>query len=102
MISYIFLITFFAIFLCKYFADLKTLPPGPLLPIPILRWLPWTEFYGKNDMEIILSLEKKYKGVFNVHLRYRRVVMMSDFEKVQVKKVLAVIFKVINVKNVSL
>ena len=44
----------------------------------------WSEFYGKNDMEIIIELEKRYNGIFSVHVGYREVVIISDFEKVQV------------------
>ena len=35
-------------------------------------------------MEIILTLRKEYEGgIFSVNLGYRRVTIMSDFEKVQ-------------------
>ena len=66
------------------FAHRRALPPGPILPLPILRRLWWSRFYGKNEMEIILTLRKEYDGgIFSVNLGYRRVTIMSDFDKVQ-------------------
>ena len=73
--------------LCKWFAHLRALPPGPVLPTPILRCLWWSRFYRKNDMDIILALEKEYGGIFTVNLGYRRVAIMSDFDTVQVLKI---------------
>ena len=37
-------------------------------------------------MEIILALEKQYEGIFSINIGYKRVIMMSDFDKVQVQK----------------
>ena len=84
MILVLLAIGFVSLFTFKWLFDRRFLPPGPLLPLPILRHLWWSEFYGKNDMEIIIELEKRYDGIFSVHVGYREVVIISDFEKVQV------------------
>ena len=87
MILVLLAIGFFSVYIFKWLIDRQFQPPGPpeqLLPLPILRHLWWSEFYGKNDMEIIIELEKRYDGIFSVHLGYRKVVIISDFEKVQV------------------
>jgi len=83
MLVLILFIGLLTILLWRWFSALKSFPPGPIVPLPILRKLPWSEFYGKTDLDIILALEDRYDGVYNVHLGNKRVVIMSDFDKVQ-------------------
>ena len=85
MITTLLFLGIFSVLILKWLQTNKSLPPGPILPLPILRRLFWSEFYKKNDLEIICALEKKYNGVFSVHLGYRKAVLVSDFEKVQVR-----------------
>ena len=86
MISAALTIVILSLLLLRWFGHVRTLPPGPVLPLKILRRLWWSKFYGKNDMEIILALEKQYEGIFSINIGYKRVIMMSDFDKVQVQK----------------
>ena len=80
MITTLLFLGIFSVLILKWLQTNKSLPPGPILPLPILRRLFWSEFYKKNDLEIICALEKKYHGVFSVHLGYRKAVLISDFE----------------------
>ena len=84
MIATLLFLGIFSVLILKWLQIYKSFPPGPFLPLPTLRHLFLSEFYRKNDLEIICELEKKYNGVFSVHLGYRKIVLMSDFEKVQV------------------
>ena len=85
MLSILLVVTLVAILTYNWVAHLRALPLGPLLPLPILRRLWWSRFYRKNKMDIILTLRREYKGgIFSVNLGYRRVTIMSDFDKVQV------------------
>ena len=74
-----------ALLLLKWRARLRNIPPGTILPLKILihRW--WSKLYGKNGMEIILALKEEYGGIFSIHIGYKRVIIMADFDKVQVK-----------------
>ena len=84
MLSVLLVVALVALLTCNWFVHLRALPPGPILPLPILRHLWWSRFYRKNDMDIILTLRREYEGgIFSVNLGYRRVTIMSDFEKVQ-------------------
>ena len=86
MISAALTIVILSLLLLKWIVHLRALPPGPVLPLKILQRLWWSKFYGKNDMEIILALEKQYEGIFSINIGYKRVIIMSDFDKVQVQK----------------
>ena len=86
MISAALTIVILSLLLLKWIVHLRTLPPGPVLPLKILQRLWWSKFYGKNEMEIILALEKQYEGIFSINIGYKRVIIMSDFDKVQVQK----------------
>ena len=86
MISAALTIVILSLLLLKWIVHLRALPPGPVLPLKILQCLWWSKFYGKNEMEIILALEKEYEGIFSINIGYKRVIMMSDFDKVQVQK----------------
>ena len=74
------------ILVLKWVSHLRALPPGPLLPLPILRgFCFWSSFYGKSDIDIILALEREYGGVFAVNTGSRRMVIISDIDKVHVR-----------------
>ena len=85
MISTILVAAVVTILILKWVAYLRALPPGPILPLPVLRRMWWSKFYGKNDVDIILGLEKEYGGTFSVNTGSRRAVIMSDIDKVQVR-----------------
>ena len=84
MISLLLVTAILAILLLRWAARLRELPPGPVLPLHILRHLWWSKFYGKSDVEIIRTLQKEYGGIFSVNIGYTRAIVMSDFDKVQV------------------
>ena len=86
MISAALTIVILSLLLLKWIVHLRALPPGPVLPLKILQRLWWSKFYGKDEMEIILALEKEYEGIFSINIGYKRVIIMSDFDKVQVQK----------------
>ena len=74
------------ILILKWVSHLRALPPGPFLPLPILRgFCFWSKFYGKSNIDIILDLEKEYGGIFTVNTGNRRVVIISDIDKVHVR-----------------
>ena len=85
MFSIALIIVTVGLLILKWMARLRSLPPGPILPLMILRHLWWSKFYGKNDMEIILTLKEEYGGIFSVDIGYKRVVIMSDFDKAKVR-----------------
>ena len=86
MISLLLLVAIITILFIKWAINLRSLPPGPILPLPVLRRLCfWSDYYGKNDIDIILGLEKEYGATFSVNTGYRRVAIMSDIDKVQVR-----------------
>ena len=84
MISLLLVTAIVAILLMRRVARLRELPPGPILPLQILRHLWWSKFYGKSDVEIIRTLQKEYGGIFSVNIGYTIAIVMSDFDKVQV------------------
>ena len=84
MISLLLVTAIVAILLLRWAAHLRELPPGPILPLQILRHVCWSKFYGKSDVEIIRTLQKEYGGIFSVNIGYTRAIVMSDFDKVQV------------------
>ena len=84
MISLLLVTAIVAILLLRWAARLRELPPGPILPLQILRHLWWSKFFGKSDVEIIRTLQKEYEGIFSVNIGYTRAIVMSDFDKVQV------------------
>ena len=84
MISLLLVTVIFAILLLRWAARLRELPPGPILPLQILRQLWWSKFYGISDVEIIRTLQKEYGGIFSVNIGYTRAIVMSDFDRVQV------------------
>ena len=84
MISLLLVTAIVAILLLRWAARLHELPPGPILPLQILRHLWLSKFYGKSDVEIIRGLEKEYGSIFSVNIGYTRAIVMSDFDKVQV------------------
>ena len=53
-----------------------------------MQKIPFTPYYKKSDLQILLELEEKYDGVYSVRgargFGNRRIVMISDMEKVQV------------------
>ena len=72
----------------KWLTYLRTLPPGPILPLSVLRHLCWwSKFYGKSDLDIILGLGNEYSGTFCVNIGLERVAIMSDMKEVQVKSI---------------
>ena len=83
MISLLLVTAIVAILLLRWAARLHGLPPGPILPLQILRHLWWSKFYGKSDVEIIRALQKEHGGIFSVDIGYTRAIVMSDFDKVQ-------------------
>ena len=86
MVPLVLALTLITIFATRWLLHLRSLPPGPILPLTILRRLWWSKFYGKSNMEIFLTLNEDYgdKGMFSVHIGRRRVIVMTDFDKVQV------------------
>ena len=70
----------------RWYRHLLRLPPGPILPLPLLRRIWFSKFYQKTNMEVFLALEKEYGqgGMFSAHIGRRRVVVMTDYAKVQV------------------
>ena len=60
------------------------LPPGPFLPLPVLRHLPFSGYCGMTAIEAFDELRRQYGDMFSVHLGHRRVVMMCNFEKVRI------------------
>ena len=60
----------------------KGLPPGPFLPLPILRRLPFSGYFGLTPLEAFDELRKKHGDLFSVHLGHKRVVMMCDYKQV--------------------
>ena len=70
----------------KWVSYYRALPPGPFLPLPILRGLCfWSKYYGKSPIDIILALEKEYGGIFTVNTGKSRAVIISDVDKVHVR-----------------
>ena len=86
MVPLVLALTLITIFATRWLLYLRSLPPGPILPLTILRHLWWSKFYGKSNMEIFLTLNEDYgdKGMFSAHIGRRRVIVMTDFDKVQV------------------
>ena len=69
----------------KWVSNYRALPPGPFLPLPILRnYCFWSNHYGKSYIDIILVLEKEYGGIFTVNTGNRRAVIISDIDTVHV------------------
>ena len=85
MLSSLLVVAFITLLTLKYIVYLRALPPGPLIPLQILRRLRWSRFYGKSDIDIILGLKEEYGSTFSVISGYRKVVIMSDIDKVQVR-----------------
>lgn len=61
----------------------KNFPPGPFLPLPLLKLLPWSRYYGMSELQMFRQLRKDYGDTFSAHIGYRRVIMMSDYETVK-------------------
>jgi len=60
----------------------KGIPPGPLLPLPLLRILPTSICFGLEDLEAIEAVRKKYGNNFSLHMGNRRVIFISNYEDV--------------------
>ena len=89
MLPIVLAVTLIAIYATKWLLYLRSLPPGPILPLNVLRHLWWSKFYGKSKIEIFLALKKEYgaKGMFSVNITWgKRIIVMTDFDKVQVKQ----------------
>ena len=85
MLSSLLVVAFITLLTLKYIVYLRALPPGPLIPLQILRRLRWSRFYGKSDIDIILGLKEEYGSTFSVISGYRKVVIMSDIDQVRVR-----------------
>ena len=85
MLSSLLVVAFITLLLLKYILYSRALPPGPLIPLQILRRLRWSRFYGKSDIDIILGLKEEYGSTFSVISGYRKVVIMSDIDQVRVR-----------------
>ena len=85
MLSLLLVVALVTLLTLKCIGYLRALPPGPLIPLQILRRLRWSRFYGKSDIDIILGLKEEYGSTFSVISGYRKVVIMSDIDQVQVR-----------------
>ena len=82
MAAFVAAVTILALQWVSYY---RALPPGPCLPLPILRnYCFWSNHYGKSYIDIILALEKEYGGIFTVNTGNRRAVIISDIDTVHV------------------
>ena len=70
----------------RWYQRLLRLPPGPVLPLPLLKRIWFSKYYQKTNIEVFLALEKEYGqgGMFSAHIGSRRVVVITDYAKVQV------------------
>ncbi len=62
----------------------RGMPPGPFLPLPVLRVLPFSRYYRLTAIEAFDELRRRHGDIFSVHLGHKRVVIMCDFDQVQI------------------
>lgn len=46
----------------------KDFPPGPLLPVPLLPFLPWSKYFGMSQLSLFEELKKDYGSTFRYSL----------------------------------
>ena len=86
MLPIVLAVTLIAVYATRWLLYLRSLPPGPIFPLNVLRHLWWSKFYGKSKLETFLALKKEYggKGMFSVNITWgKRIIVMTDFDKVQ-------------------
>jgi len=74
----------FVLFILTYFwlRGPKGIPPGPLLPLPLLQLLPTSVCFRLKDLEAIEAIRKQYGNNFSLHMGDRRVIFISNYNDV--------------------
>ncbi len=56
----------------------RNLPPGPVLPLPILAFLT-----GLSPLTLLESFASKYGGLFSVNLGHKNVIVLTNIDEIK-------------------